>query len=226
MNNEQMSLPFTLDEDSLRKYIEKASGRTVSMVLTDNSISMLSIKAAGIDVCLRINRMFLSAGIDVIAEVAEFIAGRRRRTPVIRRFIRENANLLQKTPRRKVKTRTAGRHHDLKEMYTHLNREYFGGRIFSNITWGEMRPGRLVRKRTLGSYSSHTDTIRINPVMDKKSVPRYFIEFVVYHEMLHADMGTEKRNNRRSVHPREFKMRERLFRDYEKAVAWERAHGV
>jgi len=53
-------------------------------------------------------------------------------------------------------------------------------------------------------------------------VPRYFIEFVVYHEMLHADMGTEEHEGRRSIHSREFRKRERLFEDYERAMAWER----
>jgi hypothetical protein len=37
-------------------------------------------------------------------------------------------------------------------------------------------------------------------------VPRCYVAFVVYHEMLHADMGIAMRGKRRSVHPREFKL--------------------
>jgi hypothetical protein len=39
--------------------------------------------------------------------------------------------------------------------------------------------------------------------------------------MLHASMGISLQGNRRSVHSREFKKREKLFKDYEKAMAWE-----
>jgi predicted metal-dependent hydrolase len=79
-----------------------------------------------------------------------------------------------------------------------------------------------VRRRTLGSYSSHTNIIRINPVLDKRSVPPYFIEFIIYHEMLHADLGVETGENRRSVHTREFRRREKMFKKYAEALAWEK----
>jgi hypothetical protein len=35
-------------------------------------------------------------------------------------------------------------------------------------------------------------------------------------------MGTERKNGRRLVHSRAFRERERLFADYERALAWER----
>lgn len=79
-----------------------------------------------------------------------------------------------------------------------------------------------MRNRTLGSYLDSVNTIRINPVLDKKSVPRYYIEFIVYHEMLHADMGVTEKNGRRVVHSKEFRAREKSFRDYRKAMAWEK----
>jgi len=74
----------------------------------------------------------------------------------------------------------------------------------------------------LGSYCKHTGTIRINPVLDRRNVPLYFIRFVVYHEMLHSSMREERKNGRRSVHNPEFRKRERLFREYEKAISWEK----
>ena len=48
------------------------------------------------------------------------------------------------------------------------------------------------------------------------------MEFLVYHEMLHADIGIKNKNNRRIVHSGEFKKREKEFKQYEKAVGWER----
>jgi hypothetical protein len=54
-----------------------------------------------------------------------------------------------------------------------------------------------------------------------KTIPRYYVAFVVYHEMLHAVLGISIQGNRRSVHSREFRKREKLFKDCEKAMAWE-----
>ena len=68
----------------------------------------------------------------------------------------------------------------------------------------------------------------MNPVLDARNVPRYYVEFVLYHEMLHAWMHKagreEDRGNgkgRRLVHTPEFNRRERMFRDYARAAAWE-----
>ena len=91
---------------------------------------------------------------------------------------------------------------------------------------GKANKRRLVRKRTLGTYCRTTDTIRINPVLDRRSVPLYFIRFVVYHEMLHGYIKEEKKNGRRSLHSPEFKRKERLFKEYQKAVSWEKEYGT
>jgi predicted metal-dependent hydrolase len=123
---------------------------------------------------------------------------------------------------RKVSIRTRGKYHDLLELFASVNNRYFGGKIKASISWGKKVPRWAVRKRTLGSYSHQTNTIWINPVLDRKNIPRYVIRFIVYHEMLHCDIPVEKKNGRRLVHSPEFKKRERLFEHYEKAVSWEK----
>jgi hypothetical protein len=75
---------------------------------------------------------------------------------------------------------------------------------------------------TLGSYCGSTDVIRISPLLDRRSVPSYFVEFIVYHEMLHADLSVATERGRRRLHPEEFRIRERQFISYEKAIAWEK----
>ena len=80
----------------------------------------------------------------------------------------------------------------------------------------------MVRRRILGSYNSRTNIIRVNPVLDRKNVPHYYLEFIVYHEMLHADMGVLKKNGRRDVHSREFRRREKMFPHFEKSLLWEK----
>jgi hypothetical protein len=215
-------LPFGLSEEALRGHLQKAAGKKVSLALTDNSTSMISARAKDGVLRVRLHRMFLASDPDVVKEVAAFIRGKKSKTPLIRNFIKRNSCFVKKGKQKKFSLTQLGKYHDLRIPAASVNEEYFGGRITAPVTWGTGRLGRAVRRRTLGSYSSHTNTIRINPVLDKRSVPSYFIEFIIYHEMLHADLGVETGTNRRSVHTREFRRREKMFKKYVEALAWEK----
>jgi len=220
----QLSFHFLNSKDTLEDYLEKMSGKSVSLTITDNSTSLLSIRTKSNLVSVRMHWMFLNADDEVIREMASFIKTRKGRTPLIRKFIRENQISIKKREQnsRQLSIRTQGRFHNLREIFDDLNNEYFGGRITASISWGKENARRAVRNRTLGSYCGHTDTIRINPVLDRKNVPCYFIRYVVYHEMLHSDVEEERKNGRRSVHSSKFRKLERLFKDYGKAVLWEK----
>jgi predicted metal-dependent hydrolase len=218
----QLTLPFSLSEETLKAHLQKATGKKVSLRLTDNSTSMISSRTRDGVLHVRLHRMFLLSDAGLVDEIAAFIGRRRTKTPLLRSFIRQNSGLLRRCEPRQPSINPQGRHHDLASLAESVNREYFGGRINAPSTWGIRRRGRAVRRRTLGSYSSHTNTIRINPVLDKKMVPPYFIEFIIYHEMLHADMGVGNDKDRRLVHSREFRQREKLFRKYAEALAWEK----
>jgi len=220
----QMSLQFSEGKDNLKDYFEKMTGKPVSLTVTDNAASLLSIRTKESSVSVRMHWMFLNAGEEVFREIADFIKRRRGRTPLIRKFISENRTCLKKKEQhpRQPDLRTQGRYCDLREIFDHLNNEYFRGCVTASIGWGKGTSRRAVRKRTLGSYCGHAGVIRINPVLDRRSVPLYFIRYVVYHEMLHSVVREQRKNGRRSVHSFEFRKRERLFKEYEKAISWER----
>ncbi|MBI5408690.1 MAG: M48 family metallopeptidase [Nitrospirae bacterium] len=218
-NISQLSLPFLHEEGSLKAYLEKAAGKAVSLVITENSSSMLSVKTNGCAVSVRLHKMFLHAGPDVLREIAGLIKNRRKNdTPHIRRFIRNNTKYIQRKPKR-LKILTAGRFYDLMEIYNSVNAAYFNGKISARITWGAKSPKRAVRRRILGSFNRHDRVIRINPLLDSAKTPRYYLEYVVYHEMLHADMDAACGKR---AHSSEFRKRERLFKHYDKALMWEK----
>jgi hypothetical protein len=220
----QLSLQFSNSKDTLKDSLEKMTGKSVSLTLTDNSTNVLSIRTKGNLVSVRMHWMFLNADDEVIREMASFIKTRKCRTPLIRKFISENQTCLKKREQnsRQLSIHTKGRFHNLRDIFDDLNNEYFGRRITASIGWGKGNARRAVRNRTLGSYCGHSDTIRINPVLDRRNVPRYFIRYVVYHEMLHSAVKEERKNGRRSVHTSVFRKLERLFKDYGKAVSWEK----
>jgi hypothetical protein len=116
-----------------------------------------------------------------------------------------------------------GWHHDLSAIFAALNRRYFGGRIAATITYGPAPRRRRPRKSIkMGSYSAESRVIRIHPALDQPGVPRFFVEWIVFHEMLHhlyrARAGSERR---RGVHPPEFVEHERRFHAFHRAQAWE-----
>jgi predicted SprT family Zn-dependent metalloprotease len=219
---QQLTLQFPCDEHSLRECLEKKISRSISLIVTDNSASMLSVKDEGGAVTVRLHRIFLSAGAEVLGEIAGFIKNKKGRTPHIRDFINRNTHRLRRRPPKSVSIHTRGECYDLSCIFNSLNEKYFKGNISSSITWGRSCQKRMARKRTLGSYSHHGDLIRINPLLDRKSVPQYFLEYIVYHEMLHADIGAGVSQGRRTMHTKEFREREKLFSHYSRALQWEK----
>lgn len=218
----QLTLPFTPTECALRRTLEERLGRPVALVLTDNSTTVLSCRIRDGVLSVRLHRVFLSADSRVMDEIVSYLRHRKSAMPHFRSFLRVHREDLKRKPAKKINLRTRGRHHDLAELYDEINQAYFGSQVTAAITWGTRSPRSAVRRRTVGSYGERSNTIRINPVLDRKDVPACYVAFIVYHEMLHAEMGIALRGTRRSVHPREFRRREKLFQEYEKAMAWER----
>ena len=220
----QHPLPFVLqnNETYLKNYFQKRCNKPIILILTDNATSMISIRGKKDAISLRLHRIFLSADERVLDEVAEFIKGKDGKRPAIKAFIRNNRSCLKDSPPRTVTINPYGRFYNLTDIFNSLNREYFDDRVASLVTWGKRSSRYAVRKRTLGSYQKKTNTIRINPILDRKKVPRYVIEFVVYHEMLHAVIDTVVKNGRRSIHSKEFNNREHEYSNYDKAIEWEK----
>lgn len=220
----QLPLPLlvTHDETFLKEYLQKTVRKPIHLTITNTATSMLSVRDTGDGIAVRLHRIFLSADKAVLDEIASFIRKRKGPTPHFRKFIQANRNLLPAPRSKKVTLKTQGNYFNLHEIYDSLNKQYFNENVSAVITWGRRRAGHAVRKRTLGSYHEETNTIRINPVLDSRRVPRYVIECVVYHEMLHAAIGTEHINGQRRVHTKKFKQEEKKYPYYEKALEWER----
>lgn len=217
-----LDLSFGHTAHSFQEHLEKHLGRPVSLALTENTTSMLSARVRAGVLLVRLHRMFLHADSRVLEEIVLYLKKRKGAMPGFRVFVRENRETLIAKPRKKARIKTLGACHDLRELYQEINEEYFEGMINAQVTWGTGGQRAVVRKRTLGSYGERSNLIRISPVLDKRTVPRYFVAFVVYHEMLHAAMGIAMDGKRRSIHSREFRRREKLYKDYERAHAWER----
>jgi hypothetical protein len=109
-----------------------------------------------------------------------------------------------------------GRFYNLDEVFDSLNQRFFGGLLGRpELTWSEG-----IAKRSLGHYDAAHNTIVVSRVFDRPSSPRYAIEYLLYHEMLHLKHPVTRRGLRRCVHSREFKAEERLFPQLKEAQAF------
>jgi hypothetical protein len=109
-----------------------------------------------------------------------------------------------------------GRYYHLEEVFDTLNTRFFGGLLGRpSLTWSES-----MARRSLGHYDAAHNTIVVSRVFDRPSSPRYAIEYLLYHEMLHLKHPVRMKGSRRCVHGREFKAEEALFPQLKEALAF------
>ncbi len=116
-----------------------------------------------------------------------------------------------------------GRFFNLRSIFDKLNARYFGSRLRNyTILWGRKRRLRPKDCIVFGTIQEDDRLIRIHPLLDRAFVPTWFLEYVVYHEMLHAMVPDRfDRAGRRVVHHEHFNEREREFHWFRRAKAWE-----
>ncbi len=233
---------------ALERRLSQAYQRPVMLSVTDNCRRMISCSKRGGILTARIHHMFLDAAPEVQDALVRYVVkSERGASQLVGRYIDENGHRIRATRALSFKIRTQGEHHDLLALFHKLNDRYFAGQVDALITWGRRvrRTGAAAKPTTktgkagksgraappdarraikLGTYSATERLIRIHPVLDRSWVPRYFVSFVIYHEILHHVMPATVVGGRRVLHPPIFQARERYFRDFERSMAWERGH--
>jgi hypothetical protein len=211
---------------ALEATLAREAGRPLRLVLTDNRSVLLSVRRQTGMLLLRLHLMFLHAPECVVAALARNIRRRGRAAHgEVRRFMNANLHRVRRSRREMPTLLTSGRSFDLAAVYGELNQRFFGGRLRVPITWGRgvgrARRGGL----TFGSYDPVLALIRVHPVLDREWVPRFFLESVVHHEMLHHLMGgVPDRAGRTVYHTRAFREAEARFPKHREALAWEKEH--
>ena len=211
----------------LHGLLERELGAALDLIVTDNRRRMLSIKVRARSTReLRLHHMFLTGDTALFEQVASFVRGDESAREPIRAFIAQHRETIRHEPDALM---TLGKYHDLAWILEEMRvfaLSFGGGEDVSDvqITWGKKGRGR--RSIRLGSFDFGQRLIRIHPALDRRWVPRYFVEFIVYHELLHALYPPiqSEQGGRRVVHTPEFRDMEQRFPHYEAAMAWEQAH--
>lgn len=230
----QLSFSFDGAPDVARRRLEvqlaATLGAPLRLLVTDNRSTMISSSRRRGRLEVRLHHMFLEADAVTVGALARYVSRRdRKASATLGTFIESRRERIA-APRSRVRAlRTAGAHHDLATIWREVNDRYFGGTLDARVTWGR-RPGLARRRRRarrtikLGTYCSDEQLVRVHPALDQEFVPRYFVAYIVFHEMLHHVMPMPVTRGRRQVHTRAFKEREATFEHYERAMKWEKRY--
>lgn len=131
----------------------------------------------------------------------------RYRRYLNRKEMRRSLQLVKQTRGRKFVSGPQGDSYDLQAIFDQLNLAHFHGLMAQPLLGWSRRPSRVM----LGHYDPSHNAIILSRLLDRPSVPRLAVEYILYHEMLHLRFPVEHRGPRRCVHTREFKEAEKQF---------------
>jgi hypothetical protein len=214
-------------ESRIRAHLERAA---VTVTLTDNRYTMISVRRVPRErrYEVRLHLMFAEADPVITRALAKYVVDNDRdASRVLGRFIDGNNAQVRGRARRAPNQiiMTGGDVHDLRDIYDQINAQYFDNKVEAAITWGPRTAS--VRRRNsikMGTYALEDRLIRVHRSLDRAFVPRYFVEWIVFHEMLHQVHGVAVKNGRREFHSAAFLADEKRFLHYQRAKQFERSH--
>ena len=168
---------------------------------------------------VRLSDLLESAPDSILHAIAHILLAKLYRKPIdrahsarYRRYVASHdvsakARLVRQLRGRKHIHSARGHHYHLEEIFEDLNRRFFHGLMGRpQLTWS-----RDHARNRLGHYDPAHNAIVISRVFDHPRVPRYVVEYILFHEMLHLKHPVKLRGSRRCVHSKEFLEEEKLF---------------
>jgi Protein of unknown function DUF45 len=170
-------------------------------------------------VFVRFSDLLKRAPLEVLEGAAALLLSRvyRRRAPraLVQQYlgyarsdrVRLRIDRMRSRRVRRVPTVAQGQHHDLSAMFERLNLKYFEGKLerphigWSTRSW----------RRQFGCYDPGPNQIVLNRRMDRRLIPQFVVEYVLYHEMLHVKHPTRRSGCTLVSHSAEFREEEKRF---------------
>lgn len=168
---------------------------------------------------VRLSDLLEGAPEPVLRAIAHILFAKMYRKPIERQqatwyrryvssqHIRDKAHLLRQMRGRKRIETPHGQVYNLENIFDELNTRFFYGLLARpELTWSQDHA-----RNSLGHYDPAHNAIVVSRIFDQARVPRYALEYIVYHEMLHLKHPVKLRGSRRCVHSPEFQAEEKLF---------------
>ena len=168
---------------------------------------------------VRLSDLLEGAPDTVLRAIAHILLAKMYRQPIdrshaarYRRYVGSHeivrkAHLVRQMRGRKRLQSARGHFYDLEEVFEDLNTRFFHGLMARpRLSWSPTKTRRI-----LGHYDPAHNAIIISRIFDHPGMPRYVLDYIMYHEMLHLKHPVRLRGSRRCVHSPEFQAEEKLF---------------
>jgi len=168
---------------------------------------------------VRLSDLLEGAPQPVLRSIAHILLAKMYRKPIERKYairyrryvssheVASKAHLVRQMRGRKRIDTPLGHTYDLEKIFDELNARYFWGLMARPyLTWSQN-----LARNSLGHYDPAHNAIVISRVFDHPRIPRYAVEYIVYHEMLHLKHPVKLRGSRRCVHSAAFQAEEKMF---------------
>ncbi|MGO9440189.1 MAG: SprT-like domain-containing protein [Terriglobales bacterium] len=176
-------------------------------------------------ILVRISDLLETAPESVLRAIAHILIAKLYRKPIAaghaaryRQYVASHplsakVHLIRQMRGRKRIASPQGEVYDLDQIFDELNQRFFHGLLGRpRMTWSQDHA-----RNHLGHFDPAHNTIVVSRIFDRRKVPRFVLEYLVYHEMLHLKYPVKLKGTRRCVHGAEFQAEEKLFPRVEEA---------
>lgn len=212
------------DAEQFYETVTKKVGRRLELHIHRNRSALLRFERSIFKTRLFVHEAFLSASEDVLDHLARYVVSSARDSAASR-AINGFIETIE-TATRTIRLDAVGVVYDLESILKRIHAEYFDSALdVQGITWFSPRKGSG-RSVTLGQFDTQLKIVKINRILDSETCPDYFVDFVVFHEVLHAKIPPrfDTKRRRRVIHGPDFRAEEKTFKRYRCAKAWEKTH--
>lgn len=212
---------------TLQEKLENRIGRKLLLKINDNRSTMLSVKWEPKCTKVSLHRMFLAAPRTIMQALTCYLKREHKiLSPSIKAYIEDNLQKLDYSHQLDLdKLQTVGKVYNLKAIYNKLNKEYFNNSLKLHITWFGKTENKNRSRINFGLYYDPLKLIKINRLLDNAKIPEYFVEYVIFHEMVHyVCPAYVDEKGQKQIHSKAFKERERQYKHFELAQKWIRTH--
>lgn len=202
----------------------------LEIIFTRNSNTPVSLSQRQGSGTLRLHILFSRAPASILEDVIRFCfaSGNREESRSLKArildYVGENRRQTIATMSGPGHFQAKGMIYDLDNVLRQVIRKYVPERRLKNsrpaIGWSKRPAARLMGK-WIETPPEEPNVILINRLLDNERVPSYYLEYIVYHELLHDIFSIHRSHGRWVRHPAEFQAREKACPLYAGAREWE-----
>ncbi len=202
----------------------------LEVLFTRNSSSLVSLSQKPEGGTLRLHQLFCKAPTELLKDVIRLCfsnidrAHARMLRSRILDYIGANRHLALATMSAPIYRKAQGDIYDLEKVLKKVVGEHVPERRLKSsrpvIGWSRKATSKLMGK-WIETPPGEQNIILINRLLDDPRVPSCYLEFNVYHEILHDLFSISRAGGRWIQHSAEFQKREKAFPFYTQALEWE-----